>query len=222
MRPVPVTKAEYGPTLPQLLAPRSLAVRAGAAALAVAVAIGALAIVLASRPDEAQVLVREPVAFNLVHGPQWERVERPGALVALRNTGQSGLFLDAYVIRELRLPAYRGVAGGTLPVYATGYVRTLPARYAEFEPVSEGRARINNAIGYEITFRARRGERRIYGRHYLLVEEDPPGLRRGVVIELESTPAAGTPGPTEIGNHGALKTPLRSFRFGTDRKGGTA
>jgi len=43
-----------------------------------------------------------------------------------------------------------------------------------------------------------------------------------VVMELESTPAAGTPNADEIGNHGALKTPLRSFRFGEDRTGGTA
>ena len=226
MRPVPVIKAEYGPTLPQLLAPRSLAVRAAAAALALAILVAAALIVLASRDADTEVLVRKPVTFNLVHGPQWERVERPGALVALRNTGTSGrvkgLFLDSYTIRDLRLPAYRGVAGGTLPVYATSYVRRISADYTDFEQVSEGRARINNAIGYEVTFRARLGTRRLYGRHYLLVEEEPAGLRRGVVIALESTPAAGTPSASEIGNHGALKTPLRSFRFGADREGGTA
>ena len=73
-----------------------------------------------------------------------------------------------------------------------------------------------------MTFRARSGTRRLYGRHYLLVEEEPDGLRHGVVIELESTPAAGTPSADEIGHHGALKTPLRSFRFGEDREGGTS
>ena len=36
------------------------------------------------------------------------------------------------------------------------------------------------------------------------------------------SPAAGTPNVSEIGNHGALKMPLRSFRFGEERKGGTA
>ena len=109
-----------------------------------------------------------------------------------------------------------------LPVYANGYVRAIRRRYAGFELVSEARARINNAVGYELTFRARTGARRLYGRHYLLVEEDPDGRRHGVVLELESTPAAGTPNVTEIGNHGALKMPLRSFRFGDDRKGGTS
>ena len=222
MHPVPVIKAEYGPTLPQLLAPRSLPVRLAAAALALAIVLVAAFIAITSRAQEEAALVREPVTFNLIYGEQWERVQRPGALVALRNIGERGLFLDSYTIRDLRLPAYRGVAGGTLPVFADGYVQRLSRRYKEFEQVSEGRARINNAVGYEVTFRARLGARRLYGRHYLLVEEEPAGLRRGVVIELESTPAAGTPGAADVGAHGALKTPLRSFRFGEDREGGTA
>jgi hypothetical protein len=219
---VPVIKAEYGPTLPQLLARRPLPVRVAAAALAGLIVLAAALVLIASREDDTAVLVRTPVTFNLVYGKQWDRVSVPGALVALRNTGAGGLFLDSYTIRDLRLPAYRGLAGGTLPVYAVRYVRELRSRYRRFEPIAEGRARINNAIGYEVTFRARVGERRLYGRHYLLVDEEPAGNRRGVVIELESTPAAGTPSAIEIGNHGALKTPLRSFRFGEDRKGGTA
>lgn len=215
-------KAEYGPTLLQLLAPRPLAVRLAAAALALAIVLGAAVIAITSRPDENVVLLREPVTLNFSYGDQWDRVQRPGALVALRNVGERGLLLNAYAIRDLKLPPYRGVVGGMMPVYAVDYVRKISGRYKEFEAVSEGRARINNAIGYEVTFRARLGTRRLYGRHYLLVEEEPDGLRRGVVIELESTPAAGTPSADEIGNHGALKTPLRSFRFGEDREGGTA
>ena len=80
-----------------------------------------------------------------------------------------------------------------LPVYATHYLRTLGKRYRDFEFVGEGRARINNAIGYEVTFRSRIGDRRLYVRHYLLVPDAPDGLRDGVILELESTPAAGTP-----------------------------
>lgn len=214
-------KAEYGPTLPQLLASRPLGVRIAAACLAVALLVAAAVIALTSRPDENAVLVREPVTFNLIHGSQWERIDRPGALVALRHE-RDGLFLDSYTVRELTLPPYRGVVGGMLPVYAERYMRTLPARYPGFQFVGEGRARINNAIGYAVTFRARSGARRLYERHYLLVAEEPDGLRHGVVVELESTAAAGTPNVSEIGNHGALKVPLRSFRFGADRKGGTS
>jgi hypothetical protein len=215
-------KPEYGPTLVGLLAERSLAARVAAAVVAVAILVVAVVIALTSRPDETAVLVRQPITLNLVHGPQWEPVERPGTLVALRHESPAGLFLDSYAIRELRLPPYRGAAGGMLPVYADTYLRALKRRYRSFELVGEGRARLNNAIGYALTFRARTGPRRLYGRHYLVVEEEPEGRRHGAIVEIESTPAAGTPNADAIGNHGALKTPLRSFRFGEDRTGGTA
>ncbi|HEV2058659.1 MAG TPA: hypothetical protein VGR11_04825 [Solirubrobacteraceae bacterium] len=215
-------KAEYGPTLLALLAPRHLAVRVAAAVIAIAILVAAVVIAVTSRPDETAVLIRKPITLNFAYGPQWTPVDRAGTLVALRHESPRGLFLDAYAIRELTLPPYRGAASGMLPVYADGYRRTLPRRYREFELVGEGRARINNAIGYALTFRARSGTRRLYARHYLLVEEEPEGRRQGVVLEIESTPAAGTPNADAIGNHGALKTPLRSFRFGKDRTGGTA
>jgi len=215
-------KAGYGPTLPQLLEPRHLALRVAAVAAAVAIVGAAIAIALSSRTAETAVLIRKPVTLNLIYGTQWERVAQPGTLVALRHESAGGLFLDAYAIRDLTLPPYRGAAGGMLPAYAEGYLRRLERRYPDLELVGEGRARVNNAIGYAVTFRTRSGGRRLYGRHYLLVEEEPEGRRRGVVMELESTPAAGTPNADEIGNHGALKTPLRSFRFGEDRTGGTA
>ena len=184
---VPVIKPEYGPTLLQLLAPRPLALRLAVAALAAALVVAA-GLAIASRPDETAVLVREPVTFNFAYGPQFERVARAGALVFLRHDDGT-LFLDSYAVRPLTLPSYRGAAAGVLPVYADGYLRTLRRRYAKFELVGEGRARINNAIGYQLTFRALSGTgRRLYGGHLLLVEEDVAGLRRGVVIELESTP----------------------------------
>lgn len=214
-------KAEYGPTLPQLLAVRSLPVRIAAAVLAAVLLGGAVAVVIISRPDETAVLIRKPVTFNFIYGASFERVDTPRALVAIKHS-ERGLFLDSYTVRDLVLPPYRGAVGGMLPIYATSYVRTLPRRYSGYEFVGEGRARINNAIGYQVTFRAQLSARRIYGRHYLLVEEEPDGRRHGVVVELESTPAAGTPNADEIGIHGALKTPLRSFRFGADRKGGTS
>lgn len=215
-------KAGYGPTLPQLLAARHLAVRVTAVAVAAAIVVAAFAIALGSRTAQTAVLIRKPVTLNLIYGTQWERVAQPGTLVALRHESAGGLFLDAYAIRDLSLPPYRGAAGGSLPVYADGYLRRLKRRYPGYELVSEGRARINNAVGYAVTLRVRTGGRRLYARHYLLVEEEPEGRRRGVVLEIESTPAAGTPNADEIGNHGALKTPLRSFRFGEGREGGTS
>jgi len=218
---VSAVKPQYGPSLVQMLAPRPLVVRLAAAAFAVALLAAVVLIALRTRADETFVLERDPVTYNLVYGPQFHPVQKPGTLLALAND-RGGLFLDSYVLRDLRLPAYKGAVGGMLPVYADGYIRRLRTRYDGFEFVAEGRTRVNNGIGYQVTFRARRAGRTLYGRHLLLVEDRPDGLRRGVVVELTSTAAAGTPNAAEIGNHGALKAPLRSFRFGADRKGGTA
>jgi hypothetical protein len=218
---VSAVKPEYGPTLVQMLAPRSLAVRAGAATLGVLLVAATVALYVSTRPNETFVLERKPVTFNFTYGPQFHPVPLAGAVVALAHSSD-GLFLDSYVIRPLTLPPYRGAAGGMLPIYANGYIDRVRRRYPGFEFVSEGRARINNGIGYEVTFRSKRDGRTLYGRHLLLVEELPDGQRHGIVIELESTPAAGTPNADEIGNHGALKQPLRSLRFGEDRQGGTS
>jgi hypothetical protein len=221
MAGVSAVKPQYGPTLVQMLAPRSFAARAAAAALAVLLVVAVVAVVLATRPNQTFVLERTPVTFNFAYGPDFRRVPPAGSIVALEHK-RAGLFLDSYVIRPLTLPPYRGAAGGMLPIYANGYMERLRRRYPTFQFVGEGRARINNGIGYEVTFRSNRGGRTLYVRHLLLVEELPDGRRHGVVIELESTPAAGTPNADEIGNHGALKQALRSFRFGEDRQGGTS
>jgi hypothetical protein len=218
---VSAVKPQYGPTLVQMLAPRPLAVRVAAGAFAALLVAAVVVIALRTRADETFVLEREPVTFNFVYGPQLQRGQKAGAVVALSNE-RNGLFLDSYVVRPLSLPPYRGFVGGMLPLYADGYIARQRKRYASFDFVSEGRARINNGIGYGVTFRSKRGGRTLYVRHLLLVEEEPDGLRRGVILELTSTAAAGTPNAAEIGNHGALKTALRSFRFGEDRKGGTS
>ena len=221
MGAVSTVKPEYGPTLPEVLAPLPRRARAALGAAAVVVLAVALFVALSAGEDETAVVVREPVTFNLIYDAGLQRGAEPGALLTLERRREE-LFLDSYVVRELVLPRYRGAASGTLPVYAFGYIGELGRRYAGFQLVEEGRTRINNGIGYQIVFRARIGERTLYGRHLMLVPEEPMGLRRGVVIELASTPAAGTPNVAATGNTGALKTALRSFRFGAEREGGEA
>jgi hypothetical protein len=221
MGAVSAVKPQYGPTLVQILARRSLAVRIAAAIGAALLLAGVVVLALITRPDETQVLIRKPTTFNFVYGPQFKRVAQRNSIVALRNE-RDGLFLDSYVIRDLELPPYRGAVGGMLPLYSNGYLGKLRTRYPSFRFVGEARARINNGIGYQLTFTSKIGTRTLYGRHLLLVEDLPDGHRRGVIIELESTPKAGTPNALAIGTAGALKAPLRSFRFGEDREGGTS
>lgn len=221
MSPVSAVQPQYGPSLLELLAARPLRVRLAAAAFALVLVAAAIVIALRSRPEETLVLLRKPITFNFVHGPALHRVTQPGTLVKLRRS-RDGRQLESFVVRDLVLPPYRGAVGGMLPVYADGYMRRLRRRYGGARFVSESRTRINNGVGYQVTFRGRRDGRVLYIRHLLLVPELPDGQRRGVVLELETTFAAGTPNADETGTRPQLKMPLRSFRFGEDREGGTA
>lgn len=216
----PLVKPEYGPSLPRLVGPRwralPPAVRA-VAALSGAAALLALA-VLALRAGDAgpRVVVREPLAFNFTYGGSLRRVA-PGAGELVRLEGRrGGLFLQSFAVEPLRLPPYRGDVGGAYPAYATVYAQRLARRYAGFELAEEGRTRINDVPGYAIAFRARLGRRTLYGRRVLLVP-DVPRARDGVVLALLATPAAGVGAAAAVGVGGALKQPLRSFRFGTER-----
>lgn len=213
-----IVKPEYGPTLPTLLAPLPRRAQIALAGMVVVAALAGASLLLSSGSGETALTVSEPVTFNLAYADDLRETDEDGSLLSLERS-REGLFLDSYVVRELTLPRYRGSAAGVLPLYAFDYIARLSERYEGFALHGEGRTRINNGVGYQVVFRARRGERTIYGRHLLLVEEEPLGLRRGVVLELTSTPSA-TENVDTVGSTAALQTPLRSFRFGTERSGG--
>ncbi len=215
-----LVRPDAGPTLPELLRPLPRAVRAAVwAGLAAVVVVVAWVALGGAAPEEEEIVVRGERTFNLAHGGAFREVRAPGALLALERTRPSdGLFLDGLTVRPLTLPPYRGAASGTLPLVAgerLAALRRLPG-FTPGNPV-EGRARVNAAPGYALVYSFRRGGRTIYARDVLLVPETP-GERRGVLLELRTTPAAGTPNAGRVGATGALRLPLRSFRFGTERE----
>jgi hypothetical protein len=219
---VTVVRPEFGPTLPELLRawPRWARVAAWAGLAAVVLLAAWLGLGGASAPQE-HVVVRGERTFNLAHGSGFARARDPGALLALeRRRPADGLFLDSYTVRALTLPPYRGAAAGTFPLVAGERLDALRERLSGFAPGNpvEARTRVNAAPGYQVTYRYRSAGRTIYARDVLLVP-DLPGARRGVLLELRSTPAAGTPSVDRVGSTGALRLPLRSFRFGTERSG---
>jgi len=216
--PSPV-KPEFGATLPELLGDRVRRPRLAAGAVLAVLALAVLAGWLAfGGDDDIRVVHRRPApVFNLRHAPALRQVE-PRAGELLRLEGRRGdLFVQSFVVRPLRLPAYLGGASGFLPVYAARYMPRVQRRYTAFTSLDEGKARINEAPGYAIGFRARLGERTLWGREILLLP-DEPGAREGVALEVLQTPSAGANRSADVGAVGAVKKPLRSFRFGTEAK----
>jgi hypothetical protein len=163
-----------------------------------------------SAADGKRIVREQPVAFNLRVAPGMRQLA-PGAgeWVHLERKDQ-----DSMVISPLRLPAYKGDVGGVLPVVASRELDALKARFPELEPVEEGKARINTVAGYTLVFRVSR-KPRMYGRLTLL-PQPTPGARDGVKLLLLATPAGGAGKATDVGTSGLLKTPYRSFRFGTE------
>jgi hypothetical protein len=214
----PVLRPEFGPSLPELLRARWGVAPRVTAGLAVLVVLAGLALVVLSRGNEIHLVHRDPEpVFNLRYANVLKQLpERPGVLLALE--GRRGdLFLQSMVVRPLRLPAYRGAVSGLLPIFATRRMRTVARDYSGFLAVDEGKARINDAPGYQVGFRARIGGRTVYGREIVLVP-DEPGARDGVTLTLLQTNAAGAHSVEDVGAVGALKKPFRSFRFGTEAK----
>jgi hypothetical protein len=161
------------------------------------------------------VVVHRPVAFNLQYGGRLRRIHDAGALVHLE-TRRHGRFVQSYVVRPLHLPPYRGDVNGIMPLYASGQLARLAARDPRLEPTNEGRMKIDLANAYDIQFRTRVDGHVALGRH-ILVLPDRPGARDGVILELLARSGPTVRATDDVGTAGALKKPLRSFRFGTQQ-----
>jgi hypothetical protein len=76
---------------------------------------------------------------------------------------------------------------------------------------------VNKQPGYQIVFQARVGGRTTYGKRVLLVAGPDPPPTSGLDITMLSARSTAIPRADAVAANGALKTPYRSLRFGTDR-----
>ena len=215
--PQPIVRPEYGPSLPQLLRARFGVSPRIVTAVAIVLAVAAVVAALAMRGGDIHLIHRDAPVFNLRYAKVLHRMPpEPGVLLGLE--GRRGdLFLQSMTIRPLHLPAYRGAVSGLLPLYSEHHIRALTKRFDNFEPLEEGKARINEAPGYQVGFQAKLDGRTVFGREVLVVP-DQPGARDGVAITVLQTHAAGAHVVKDVGTVGAIKKPFRSFRFGTEAK----
>ena len=181
-----LVRDEYGPTLRELLRSASRPVRVAAwVGIAVLLAAGVWLGTGGASPRETHEAIRGERTFNLAWSPsRLRRVEVPGALLHLE--GRRGeLFLESFTVRAVDLPAYHGAPGGVLAVLGARRLeelrRTAPGFRASNPP--EGRTRVNDSTGYQITWRERRGGRTVYARDIWIVPP-VPGDRRAMLVQL--------------------------------------
>jgi hypothetical protein len=218
-----VVREEFGPTLPELLGPRVRALPRAAqialVALAALVVVALAALFLRGAEDtRAHATVREPIAYNLVFPHSLVRV-RPHTGETLRLQTPAGTAApQSFAVKSFRLPPYHGDSTGILTLMSANLIRQMSHTYPGFVWRGDGRVSYNRQPGYEIVFQAKIGGRTTYGRRTMLVPGGDTPPREGVDITMLAARSPAIPRVDAVGSaSGALKTAIRSFRFGTAR-----
>jgi hypothetical protein len=233
----------YGPSLPELVAPRLRALsRWQRAVLVLAVAAVAAAIAAAVIRHEGQVRTYRqaeadarqrglaPIPFHLDYSRALHATQPEDRYVRLERR-RGGTLANRFSVSELRLGQQEGQVSGFMPIVATRYERKAAHDYPGFRLQFEGRARVNDVEGYQFAFTSRlkqpgKAARQLFGRVVMLPEpfdltdpdkQYPPGQNptRGLVITMLATSLDNVPSATRVGDEGLLQRPYRSFRFGT-------
>ena len=219
-----VVRPEFGPTLPELLAPRIRALpriaQVGLAVLAAVVVVLAALFLLRREENDGrlQAVVREPIAYNLVYPPSLQSV-RPHAGETLRlETPPATTAPQSFAVKPFKLPPYRGDSTGILTLMSANMITRMRAQYPDFVWRGDGRVNYNRQPGYEILFQAKIDGRTTYGRRTILLPGGDTPPKAGVDITMLAARSDAIPRVDAVGSaRGALKTAIRSFRFGTER-----
>jgi hypothetical protein len=215
MRAVPI-KPEYGPTLGRLLSPRWRAASSLTRALVIAALIGLVALLIgaALTLENARFSHGGRVPFSFSYRSLNRVAPDPGGFVKVQRRSSDGRLLDSFAVGPLRLPPYSGGLSAALPLYASGYIRSLSSRYRDFVLESEGKTRVNTVPAYNVEYTATVEGRTMFGRDVLLVPQRP-GARDGVVIVMLTSPTADSKvsTPLEVASDGVLLRPLKTFTF---------
>lgn len=218
----------FGPTLPQLLAPRldrlpTFARRAAAVVLVIVVAV-VVALILRSHDPVYSHGGPPALHFHTTYPRTLARVTPPrGSLLQLEQRDAGGRLVASFRITPIRLPAYGGEISGLWPVYAWNYMQRLRASLgprAAFLEYNDGRTRIIKTPGYQFSYTRQIGNAVYFGR-VVFITPALQGNRRGLILSMLMTRAAmakathpAAPTPDQVGTVGVLFEPLERFRFG--------
>lgn len=217
----PRVKPQYGPMLPELLAPRWRSAAVGlrcvvGAALVLVVTAVAAAVLIVRAQTSSFVYRGSPVTFNFDYPRKLHRVQPPnGSDVRIEGRTPTGRLREWFEVDPLALGPYPGEVSGQLPVFAANYIAELARRIPGFRLETETKTRINLTAGYSVTYSGRFGGQLMYGRLVMLVPV-LTGARNGVILNLGIAPSTSAdPSPDQVASVDVLQQPLRSFRFGT-------
>jgi hypothetical protein len=213
----PLVLPQYRPTLREEISGRRA--RIGVAVLGVlGVAVLAFFVwAFLPHPKGVHYVHRPDPTFNLRYGSVFHRLApQRGEMLHIRRQA-GGRTLDAFAVSRLTLPDYRGDVAGVLPVYAERVLDELRAAYPGLHLVEEGKARVNLVPGYSILFRVGSGANRMFGREVLLPKPEAHP-REGVRLALRTFKGTVVHNPRDLGVSGALRTPYRTFQFGTEQR----
>jgi hypothetical protein len=209
-------KAEYGPTLGRMLAPRWRAASslARAAVIGAVVALVAVLVAAALTLENTSYSHYGRVPFSFSYRGMSKAAPEPGGYVRVRSLGKEGELQYSFAVNPLLLPPYTGDVSTELPLYADTYIRRLAAGRPGFVLIGEGFARssLHGLPGYEILYRTRVQGQDLYGRDLLLLPK-PRGVREGVAIVMLSEPSGQVTGPAKVASTGVLAHPLKTFSF---------
>jgi hypothetical protein len=210
----------YGETLPALLRrTRGIPERRTLAAAGVVAVLLVVAFLLLRDPLDGKtqrVHASKPV-FNTLYAKGLVKPVAPRDDEFQRYEAARGPLRLSVTIRPFELPAYEGDVSGVLPVYMERHMAGLKRSLPGFAVADEGKARVNKAPGYQVGFRFGSPDRPSTGRDVLVVPEEQPGVREGVIITLRQTRGRARPGPKGKALIKAMKSAFRSFKFGADR-----
>jgi hypothetical protein len=214
-----LVRPEFEPTLPVLVRRRfGVRERTTILVLVAMLALAVVAIVLVRpRVDRiGEVVHRDDPAFTLQYHNDVLHTEQPREGELARLAGRRGRQSVTITVRPLELAARGGdVAHSFLPIYASGHIERLAQASEDFQLRAEHRARLHDAPGYEVRFRAGPPGRYTFGSDLMLLpseEEEQGALLLSLRREVRGRPKLND---REEEFADAATDAMRSVRFGT-------
>jgi hypothetical protein len=217
MSRVPLLRPEFGPTLPELISGRfAVSRRAVAIGAVIALVVAAIVIKVVLDDGRDKLVVHGTPSFNLLYDPSLLHKQAPANGDLMRLVGKTKRLETEITARHANLPPFKGdVIGGQLPLYTTQHTIQLSKELPNLQVGDEGKARLNQAPGYQVAYTSGQPGNRTYWREvYVMPAADKP--KETIVVTMRQT-FTGRPGARGQALLKATKKAYRSFRFGTRR-----